>query len=672
MVRIISLLLLFFAYQFSGNAQYCIPTYTNPDGDDFIDGFELSNLTNNNTGYCGGDGNIDYTQSLPAIELTIGQQYDFNYTGGIYDSDKYRVWIDYNHDNDFDDANEAIANGTTSLSYQTILLQFIVSPGAQTGLTRLRIRCAYALVPLIDPCANYNYGETEDYAVNISPSTVYCTPDDQGLNGTVGLLASGLSFGSISSSFYFPSEPYYHNYTSTLSTSGTVGGSIDGQFEFGSIVGATLMMWIDWNQDAAFSLSEFVHSVTNNSLFEMDNFTVDVPNSALTGSTRIRVRIQVNGVGMDPCFSSGNGFAEDYTLNISGSVGTAPTAAFSANPLTVAVGGSVDFTDLSAGDPTSWTWNFTGASPSSSGVQNPAGIIYNTPGCYAVSLSCSNDDGSDVLSEPCYINVVEQGEGCSELFFSEYIEGAGNDKAIEIYNPNSSAIDLSAYSIELYPNGAVTPNTTFDFTGSLAAHAALVIASSTASANILSLADETSGVCNFNGNDALTLSKNGIAIDAIGEVGSNPGSFWSVGTGSTSDHTLVRKPNVSAPSLNWTEGQNEWLSFSSGTISNLGIHDSDCDGGTSVTNELKTFEDDPIVWMSNYGGQLNWKNVSQDLIGEYARIFDSKGVIVDQFRMNADSSSISMQPLADGIYLLMVAGSGPNVFVKKLVVCSGY
>ncbi len=45
---------------------------------------------------------------------------------------------------------------------------------------------------------------------------------------------------------------------------------------------------------------------------------------------------------------------------------------------------------------------------------------------------------------------------CDELFFSGYVEGFGNNKAIEIYNPTSSAVDLSGYSVGRFRNGATT------------------------------------------------------------------------------------------------------------------------------------------------------------------------------------------------------------------------
>ncbi len=43
---------------------------------------------------------------------------------------------------------------------------------------------------------------------------------------------------------------------------------------------------------------------------------------------------------------------------------------------------------------------------------------------------------------------------CSDLFFSEYVEGYSNNKAVEIYNPTGSAINLSGYSIARFSNGS--------------------------------------------------------------------------------------------------------------------------------------------------------------------------------------------------------------------------
>ena len=42
-----------------------------------------------------------------------------------------------------------------------------------------------------------------------------------------------------------------------------------------------------------------------------------------------------------------------------------------------------------------------------------------------------------------------------DLFISEYIEGSSNNKAIEIYNPTDTAIDLTGYRLEIYSNGGI-------------------------------------------------------------------------------------------------------------------------------------------------------------------------------------------------------------------------
>jgi predicted extracellular nuclease len=55
---------------------------------------------------------------------------------------------------------------------------------------------------------------------------------------------------------------------------------------------------------------------------------------------------------------------------------------------------------------------------------------------------------------------------CNNLFISEYIEGSGNNKAIEIYNPTGFTVPLTGnFSIRMYFNGSGTP-TNFPLTGS--------------------------------------------------------------------------------------------------------------------------------------------------------------------------------------------------------------
>ena len=165
---------------------------------------------------------------------------------------------------------------------------------------------------------------------------------------------------------------------------------------------------------------------------------------------------------------------------------------------------------------------------------------------------------------------VYQASG-TELYISEYIEGSSSNKAIEIYNPTDAAIDLSSYSVVLYSNGSEEASQTYDMTGTLEAGEVFVIANSSAVQAILDVADVNfayPSVPNWNGDDAVALLKDGVVIDVIGVIGVDPGSSWTVGTGSTANHTLVRV--VSAPNATFTES--EWAVYDEDTFTNLGSH----------------------------------------------------------------------------------------------------
>ena len=88
--------------------------------------------------------------------------------------------------------------------------------------------------------------------------------------------------------------------------------------------------------------------------------------------------------------------------------GDAPVANFSATPTTVMVGGTVNFTDLSTNNPTSWAWVFTGGTQPTSTNQNPS-VVYNTVGTYDVKLTATNANGSDSETKTLYIEVVAAG-----------------------------------------------------------------------------------------------------------------------------------------------------------------------------------------------------------------------------------------------------------------------
>ena len=148
----------------------------------------------------------------------------------------------------------------------------------------------------------------------------------------------------------------------------------------------------------------------------------------------------------------------------------------------------------------------------------------------------------------------------SELFISEYVEGSSSNKYLEIYNPTDAEIDLSPYSVELYANGANKATNTTDLTGLIAPGATIVLRHE--KATIYNGEAIESTAMNFNGDDAIVLTKDGVVIDTYGTVG-NTGDYGK-------DVTKRRNPDVSAPSTVFIES--EWTTYDKDDVSDLGRH----------------------------------------------------------------------------------------------------
>jgi PKD repeat protein len=81
-------------------------------------------------------------------------------------------------------------------------------------------------------------------------------------------------------------------------------------------------------------------------------------------------------------------------------------ADFTSNATTICEGTTIDFSDATAsGAPTSWSWVFNGATPSSSIDQNPTGIQYASSGTYSVELTVSDGVNSNTITTTSYVNV---------------------------------------------------------------------------------------------------------------------------------------------------------------------------------------------------------------------------------------------------------------------------
>lgn len=139
---------------------------------------------------------------------------------------------------------------------------------------------------------------------------------------------------------------------------------------------------------------------------------------------------------------------QTVVLNVALEPGEGLIADFNVSSTNVANGGVVNFTDASWGiGINSWSWEFEGAEPSTSSVQNPQGIRYSENGVFGVRLTVTNENG---LTDAKYaeglitvMNSVNMHAGeettCSSLFYDDG-------------GPNSNYSDNRNYTLTFFPD----------------------------------------------------------------------------------------------------------------------------------------------------------------------------------------------------------------------------
>ncbi|HQV75151.1 MAG TPA: GEVED domain-containing protein [Flavobacteriales bacterium] len=129
--------------------------------DEFVAQFtfqEVDNITDCTGGYS------DHTDMVATVMQ--GQSLAVTVLNGppAYDGDQCTIWVDWNQDESFLDANE-VYTLTTVDPFTTFTGTIDVPLDASVGSTRLRVRIMYTGTP--DPCGSAEYGEVEDYTVDV-------------------------------------------------------------------------------------------------------------------------------------------------------------------------------------------------------------------------------------------------------------------------------------------------------------------------------------------------------------------------------------------------------------------------------------------------------------------------------------------------------------------------
>jgi hypothetical protein len=292
---------------------------------------------------------------------------------------------------------------------------------------------------------------------------------------------------------------------------------------------------------------------------------------------------------------------------------------------------------------------------------------------------------------------------CNDLFFSEYIEGWSQNKAIEIYNPTTAPIDLSDYRVERYSNGSTNSSTggITTLSGMLASGDAFVLTSGetdTSStfgyidAALFNMGDLAEPVGSYptplhmNGNDAMVLTKNGDIIDVIGKVSEDPAvqsTIPNIAGGWTDDasagftdanivdvdeiwtmnHTLIRKSTIlygDNNGLDLFDPSVEWDSLVVGSWNNLGSHTCDCQG-TSAVNEKNEISYIMYPNPANEGASVIIKATEKIEKVELINILGAKV-------LTTNSNIIITSDLAKGTYIVNIQFNDGRQADNKLIV----
>ena len=165
----------------------------------------------------------------------------------------------------------------------------------------------------------------------------------------------------------------------------------------------------------------------------------------------------------------------------------------------------------------------------------------------------------------------------SDLFISEYVEGSGSNKAVEIYNGTGQVVNLSQYTLVMVNfSGSSTPTKdaserSLALSGTLNDGETFVYYNSGIASDLAGAAHKESNntVINFNGNDYVYLKKGDTIIDVIGGTSTSMNDYPYDGA-FAADCTLVRNADVTGPSETYQEDQ--WTDQGKDALNGLGSH----------------------------------------------------------------------------------------------------
>ncbi len=252
--------------------------------------------------------------------------------------------------------------------------------------------------------------------------TIVCAAGNSG-NPIAQYPASYVECVSVSATRYDNTRPSYSSYGSNVDICAPGGdtsvdqngdGYVDGVLQ--QTFGATYTSWGYYFYQGTSMASPHVAGVAAMLLAVNGSLTPLQVRNAMQNTA-----LDLGSAGWDQYY--GYGLVNAYAALQSLTPPTDPPIAdFSGTPTSGTAPLTVQFTDLSTGNPTSWNWNFGDAGTST--AQNPS-HIYNSAGSYTVTLTATNPYGSDGETKTGYINVSAPG-AWTVITYDDFEGGMGS------------------------------------------------------------------------------------------------------------------------------------------------------------------------------------------------------------------------------------------------------
>ncbi len=374
----------------------CIPQYISGTvNQDYISNVNIGAINNTTE-----SADAPYYSNYNEIEsdLYIGLNALLNVTTGNNTSfNTIAAWMDFNDDGIFS-AEEKIGETTNLPAFTTTTFNFIVPITATSAPVILRVRNANGNADL-QACDTYNYGETEDYIINLIavplPAAEFTFSGDPIVNfsdASTGFPATwSWDFGDgLTSSEQNPEHTYTQNgiYNSCLTVTNITGTNT-------ICHDVNITTYVD--ADAAFVFSGDPNVLfTNNSVGSDLTWFWDFNDGTNSTEQNPEHVFLING-DYNVCLTANNIFSTStvcQTVTIAAYIPLNSNFSFTGNP-------SVAFNDLSTGGAAEWFWDFGDGTNSTE--QNPM-HTYLTNNTYSVCLTVSNGEIENTFCQDVIID----------------------------------------------------------------------------------------------------------------------------------------------------------------------------------------------------------------------------------------------------------------------------